>query len=460
MLKFRKFNEKSIKLVQKYTSKSNFLVCDLSGGVLFMWNDHYNVSYAVYNETLILRSDFSSGESAFFLPIGKDFSGALSKIEEYCVQKELPLNFMCVEEEYLPLLSNRYAIKSDTFHRNWSDYLYNYEDIVNFAGKKYSGQRNHINAFKKNYSYNFKPLTNKDIPKIKNFLKEYKKEHKGGGKIERREFNNTLKLLDNYSKGEFTGAYIEIDRKVRSFTVGEYTGKNLIIHIEKGLRQYRGIYPTTFQEFSRLCKKEGVIYINREDDSGDLGLRTSKLQYHPAIILNKHYLEIEKPMKIKRYPTLKGKKVTLDKITEEDKALYYKLCYAKALNKYWGYDYKKDIPNPTEEAFFNAQRIDFKNKNCLSLAIRNKTREFMGEVVLHHFDYEGKVELGVRLLKKYHGNGYATEAISLAIKYAEKLGLTPVAKCYKQNEKSLNCLKRAGLEVTGEDNKFYYLKKF
>ena len=151
----------------------------------------------------------------------------------------------------------------------------------------------------------------------------------------------------------------------------------------------------------------------------------------------------------------------LKKIKESDAVSYAKLCTSKALNKYWGYDYKKDITNPTKEAFYNAQLNDFKKKNCLSLAIKNnESGEFMGEIVLHHFNYHNEVEIGVRLLKKYQGKGYAKEALSLAINYAVKtLNKTPVAKCYKQNEKSLKSLQSAGLVICGEDNKFYYLIK-
>ncbi|MBR6737233.1 MAG: GNAT family N-acetyltransferase [Clostridia bacterium] len=461
MLKFKKFTENSIKRVQKYTKNSPYLVCDLSGGVLFMWNGHYNLSYAEYNNTLILKSNFKEKQTAFFLPMGNDFEGALLQIENYCAQNDTPLTFMCVEEEYLPFLKERYGEIESSFHRNWSDYVYNYSDIVTFAGKKFSGQRNHINAFKKTYEYKFKKLTLKDIPKIKEFLKEYRKEHKGGGKIERREYQNTLRLLDNYNKGSFIGAYIEIDNKICSFTIGEYAGKTLIIHVEKALRSYRGIYPTTFQEFTRFCELNGVIYVNREDDSGDLGLRTSKTQYHPVIILNKHFVTVKSPLNVEKIPTLKGERVVLSKIKKEHKNDYFKLSVSKSLNKYWGYDYTKDISVATPDAFFNMQKSDFKRKACLSLAILEKTsKAFMGEIVLHHFGYDNSVEIGVRLLKKFQGKGFAKESLSIIIDYIEKvLQKTAVAKCYLKNQKSLSALTSVGLTITHKDKKFYYLKK-
>lgn len=461
MLKFTSLNEKNLKKVQCYTSASPYLACDISAGVLYMWNDVFNVSFAIFNDTLILKCNFKNKFTAFFMPLGKDVDGALSEIERFAEKSHIPLNFMCVEEENIPFLKKRYG--SDVvydFDRDFSDYIYDYQKLKTLVGKKFSGQRNHINSFKKLYpNFKFKKLEHKDIPRVLEFLKKYKKEHSGGGKIERNEFKNTLKLVNNLSVANFFGGYMEIDGKMGSFTIGEYAGKTLIIHIEKALKSYKGIYPTTFNEFLKMSEKEGVIYVNREDDSGDLGLRTSKLQYQPEIILSKNFVEIGRPMKIKRRPTIKGNGIVLSSITEKDKKDYYNLYVNKTLNKYWGYDYKKDIKEPNEDAFYNLQLNDFKLKDNLCLKIsESKNSKMLGEVVLHNFTYDKKVEVGVRLFKKYQGKGYAQKAVSLILNYAKSLGLTPVAKCYLKNEKSYKCLTRAGMVETSKDKKFIYLK--
>ena len=292
MLKFKLFDDKSLKRIQKFTKASPYRVCDLSAGVLFMWNDVYNLEYAVFNNTLILKCNFKNKRTVFFLPVGADFDGAMLEIESYALKTKTPLAFMCVEEEYLEKLSTRYDNNlSYEYSRDYSDYLYDYEALKTWVGKKFSGQRNHINGFYKNYPQaKFKKIQLKDAPRLISFLKEYKKEHQGGGRVERAEYKNTLKLINNLSLASYVGMYIEIDGKICSFTIGEYVGDTFVIHIEKALKNYKGIYPTTFNNFLKLSAKEGINYINREDDSGDLGLRTSKTQYQPIKLIHKYFL--------------------------------------------------------------------------------------------------------------------------------------------------------------------------
>ena len=447
MLKFKDFNDKSLKRIQKFTKSSPYRVCDLSAGVLYMWKDIYNLQVATFNNTLVLKCNFKNKKTAFFLPLGKDFDGAICEIERYALKTKTPLAFMCVEDEYLEKLSTKYNgnLKS-VFDRDYSDYLYDYEALKTLVGKKFSGQRNHINGFNKNYpKAKFKKLQAKDVSRIKAFLKEYKKEHKGGSAVERAEYKNTLSLVDNLHLASYVGGYMEIDGKMCSFTIGEYVGDTFVIHIEKALKNYKGIYPATFNAFLKDSQKEGINYINREDDSGDLGLRTSKMQYQPIKLINKHFVMVNSPMNIKKRPKLVGDKIYLSKINKSNAQSYFELYTDKKLNKYWGYDYKKDILNPSPDAFFNMQESDFKLKDNMCLGIFKKgSSKLIGEVVAHNFTYDGEVEIGVRLFSSYHGKGYGSEAVNLLATHLKaSYNKRPVAKCYKQNLASFSSLKKA-----------------
>ena len=464
MLKFKKLLKKDIKKITEYLKENKEGICDYSQGVIFMWYDHFKYQYAICNDMLILKVG-DKNSPTFFPPVGKgDSYKAVSEVENYCIENEFPIRFSFLGDETTNLLLSRYNgyDVSTGYNRNFSDYIYNYDDVKYFKGKKYNGQRNHINGFKKLYpNYTYNKITKKSIPLILEFLTEYESQHKNMKGIEEKEYLNTVELVKNLNVGEFVGGYLEVDGKIVAISVGEYIGNTLIIHIEKALVEYKGVYPTMFNEFVKHCEKEGVIYVNREDDSGDLGLRTSKTQYRPCKLLNKHYVRLTSFMTDIKKPTLKGEKVTLSPIKKSDELNYYKLNVAVKNNKMWGYNYKKDNKHPSVSYFYKVQAADYKSKLNLCLAIREKNKEpLIGEVILYKFDFNGYVEMGIRLFKKHQQKGYAKESVNLISNYVTNtLGLKLKAKCYILNENSKKLFTGCGFEEVFKDNKFYYFIK-
>ncbi len=466
MLKFKELTEKDIFKIQKYTEKCNYPLCDYSGGVIFTWYFPYKPTFAVFDDTLILKFG-EKGNERFMLPIGSNVNGALFEIEKYVINKEEALRFICVDDENLNFLKERYNGKlTYSFNRNYSDYIYDAEEMRTFIGKKFSGQRNHINSFKKNYpTYKYKEIKEKDVEKIKNFLVKYDKQYPNKKKLEKKELEFTYKFLSLIKKSKLFGGYIEYNGEVVSMSIGEKSGETLIIHVEKALLSYRGAYPLTYNEFVKHNATDGIKKINRQDDSGDLGLRTSKTQYKPIKLENKNRVIINSPMPKIEKPILKGERVVLEKIKRSDTEKYYKLNVLKQNNKWWGYNYKKDNENPPIDYFYKVQLQDYKNLKNLCLAIRDKkNKEFMGEVVLYNFDFNNNVEIGIRLFKKYQNKGYAVESVKLITAFVkEKLNLNPIMKCYKQNEKSRKMIEKSGYDFVLEDKKYFYfknLKKF
>ena len=462
MLKFKKLTQENIKKIQKYTVNSKYPLCDYSGGVIFTWYSTYNPTFAIFDDTLILKFGEKNNER-FMLPLGKNIEGALLEIEKYALEKETPLVFMCVSDDNLKILNDRFGENIEySFNRNFSDYIYDIEEMKIFSGKKFSGQRNHINAFKKLYfDYKYKKITKKDIPKIHAFLKEYDKQYPIKRKMEKKELEFTYKYLELLFKSNMFGGYIEYNGEVVSMAIGEYVGDMLVIHIEKALLKYRGAYPLTYNEFVKNNYKEGILWVDRQDDSGDMGLRISKTQYKPVRLENKNYVTVKSAMPKIKKPKLIGEKVVLNAIKKSDAKTYYNLSVQKANNKWWGYDYKKDNNSPQIDYFYKMQKRDFSKLNGMSLAIRRKNSEKMiGEVVLYKFSYQNTVEIGIRLFKRYQGKGFASESLNLVLFYIKNvLKLTPVMKCYKNNLSSKNLILKCGFTLVKEDNKFFYFEK-
>ena len=76
-------------------------------------------------------------------------------------------------------------------------------------------------------------------------------------------------------------------RRTVGFSIGDIKGDTLYVHIEKATRNTNGSYEAVNKAFaSRMLELHPeLVYVNREDDGGDEGLRQAKRSYHPIEVL-------------------------------------------------------------------------------------------------------------------------------------------------------------------------------
>ena len=67
----------------------------------------------------------------------------------------------------------------------------------------------------------------------------------------------------------------------------------LCVHVEKADTRYEGVYQAISNAFAEYMQRPDVLYINREDDAGDEGLRKSKLSSRPLVLLNKYGVTVK-----------------------------------------------------------------------------------------------------------------------------------------------------------------------
>ena len=59
-----------------------------------------------------------------------------------------------------------------------------------------------------------------------------------------------------------------------------------MVHIEKAFADVPGAYPMINQQFVEH-EVQGFSYVNREEDMGEMGLRSAKESYHPIFMVEK-----------------------------------------------------------------------------------------------------------------------------------------------------------------------------
>ena len=465
MLDFAPILLKDAARLYKYYKHCTYRLCEYSAGVKLMWRHHYHSEYTECHDCLVVLTKHGENEYVFNVPVplpGKgDVDKALDEIDEWCVCKGIMPVFSPVPVEERERLLRRYPYTAIENVRLWQDYLYNAEDLSTFAGRRYSGQRNHINKFRKLYEgARFIPLTAEDKPRVEAFWDEFHETFNKTTSLAKKEVCYARKITRQIGKSWVKAGAIEYDGKLISLALGEVCGDTLICHIEKALPGYEGVYPATVQAYSAHFS-QGLRFINREDDACEKGLRTSKLQYLPAAMGEKMRISTRNELSfVDAIPSFQSERLTLDAIGEADKEAYNRLCLDDARNRWWGYDYRQDLfEELTEDYFLNVTRRDFAAKLAINFAIRLDGK-FIGETVVYRFNARGEAELGCRILPEYAGNGYGAEAFRATAEWTlYSLGLKRLmAKCYHENEASRRMLS-ACMRPCGEDELFYFFEK-
>ena len=465
MLEFKPIQVKNVPRLRKYYSKCDYRLCEYSVGIKLMWRQHWHPAYAESHGCLVVLNHSHHFGHIFDYPVPLpgvgDVEAALDEIDSWCRENGVAPAFGVVPAEERERLLERYPYTIVDNDRLWQDYLYRAEDLMTFAGRRYSGQRNHINKFRKLYpDAVYRPITREDADKVEAFWEEFHQIFNKENALAKKELCYARKLMRQVGKPWVRAGAIELEGKFIAISLGEICGDTLVCHIEKGLPQYEGVYPAMVQAFA-AANAQGLRWINREDDAGDKGLRTSKLQYLPAELGAKVRIRVRNELAyLDKIPLLTSERLTLDAMNEGDKETYNRLCLDDERNRWWGYDYRKDLKGElTEDYFLEVTKQDFQNKLAVNFAIRQEGT-FIGEAVLYNFDYKGSAELGCRILPEYAGNGYGAEAFRRAAEWSiYQLGLYRLkGKCYKENEVSRKMLS-ACMRPDGEDETFYYFEK-
>ena len=251
----------------------------------------------VYDKLLEWK-ELSAGGSAAFLEgarrIGKSTiveEFAKNEYDDYMIldfarENSLPAEFGFLDEESAKHLAERFgaAVTQDA---DGADFLYPAENFIAYAGKHLREKRNHLYQFRREYpDAVFEPIGDANIHEVMTFFEAYRAENGSDEALAATENDICREVLENRGSYGFLSLALRIDGGIRAFTAGEVAGDTLFVHIEKADRNTRGAYQAIASEFVKSVP--GISFVNREDDSGDPGLRKSKMSYRPCALLGKY----------------------------------------------------------------------------------------------------------------------------------------------------------------------------
>ena len=176
MLTFKPVAQRDLSRLRRYYKDCNYQLCEYSALVKLMWRGHLHPQYAEAAGCLIVKNCID-GKPCFDYPVpgpDGDEEAALCAIEDYCVEQGISLELSVVPKEKAAKLLERYPRFHLNNFRSWRDYIYEANDLREFPGRHYSGQRNHVNKFRKLYpEAQFRALGKDDLPLIERFWQDY-----------------------------------------------------------------------------------------------------------------------------------------------------------------------------------------------------------------------------------------------------------------------------------------------
>lgn len=299
MLSLSKLNFEPVELnhadmLKAAFSSQKYRISSFTAGSAIMWQKIYNIRVCEAFGCVIISADYPLEGKCYSIPVGGDVKAAINAVYDECKNSGEKCIFSDVPEGGLELLKEifgekRLKISTDD---GWSDYLYNASDLITYSGKKFNGQRNHVNRFNRLYpDAVFEPLTRENFDEAYEFLKNYISQNGTTSESGELEGCAAIRLMKRYFYLNLYGAILKANNKIISLSIGEKMGDTLFVHVEKGLIEFSGVYQVMVQKFAETYAGD-VLFINREEDDGVEGLRKSKLSYHPIGLLNKYSVEI------------------------------------------------------------------------------------------------------------------------------------------------------------------------
>lgn len=286
-------------IIEKYVDKEKLESYEYLFSSLYMWRKLNNVKYALINDALVIEKN-EEGKGTFYAQPLKYKKENLTELVDFLIDRNSNYTdrdyiFGDVDESFIDDLRKYTDFKIEvTEDVNDFEYVYNTNDLIELKGKKYHGKKNHVNSFEKSYTYEIKTINNDKV--IKDCLMLLQKWHEEVAvtvdKEMMMEIDAIKDLFSELHYFDLKSIAIYVDGELAGFSVGERVNdKMAVIHVERGEISYKGVYAFLNRKFLTESFAD-TEFVNRQEDTGNAGLRKAKESYHPVKMVKKYLIKI------------------------------------------------------------------------------------------------------------------------------------------------------------------------
>jgi len=268
---------------------------ELTFSNLFLWQAHYGLSWSLWEDRLILLAEPPQGAAWLLPPVGPPDRGELCLRLLHWLGEAKGVAQPAIARADARLAGEVAAFPTIACEpvREHFDYVYRSVDLINLAGNKYHGKRNHINSLRRSHPFRYQPLQAEHLDACLNLADRWCEFKRCEEDLNLTGEWEAIRLALRYCRElELLGGVVLVRDKVEAFSLGELLNqRTAVIHIEKANPELGALYTLINQQFCQHAWSEAEL-INREQDLGEEGLRKAKLSYHPVHLEEKYLLQL------------------------------------------------------------------------------------------------------------------------------------------------------------------------
>ncbi|MDO4617317.1 MAG: phosphatidylglycerol lysyltransferase domain-containing protein [Lachnospiraceae bacterium] len=294
MLDFRKPTPEDQEWIEHAGFQANLRKNDAGFVNISLLMQKYDTHVLNYKGTLLRFFPEGYLKGCYAAPVGNaDFREVIPLLEKDAEERGIPFRLEMLSEEDAGKLEEAFPGKYELVQKpDYSEYLHLRERLADMPGRKFSSKRNHISQFFRLHpEAAVFPITLENLQDAykvaRTWLDSQPEEKRENLEYE---YRAILKAGENWEQWDLKGILVYADGKPVGMNIASRLSEGVYdIHFEKALSEYPHVWSVLERELARYL--EDAVWINREEDLGDEGLRKSKLSYRPDQLLHKFYAE-------------------------------------------------------------------------------------------------------------------------------------------------------------------------
>lgn len=290
MLNFRKPVPADQEWIQNAGFQTGLRQNDAGFVNISLLTEKYNTHVCNYNGTLLRFFPEGYLKGSYAAPVGNaDYREMIPLLEADAAERNLPFRLELLTKEDCNKLEEAFPGEFIIENKpDFSEYLHLREHHAAMAGRHFSSKRNHIAQFFRRHPDAYVvPITKDNMHDAyrvaRNWLDGQPQEKK---EYLEYEYRAIMKSGENWDAWQLKGILVYSDGAPVGMSIASKISDGVYdVHFEKALAEYPHVWSVLVREMARYL--EDAVWINREEDLGDEGLRKSKLSYRPDLLLQK-----------------------------------------------------------------------------------------------------------------------------------------------------------------------------